>query len=476
MAAGGQIQLIAGTKASLKANYTAQTTVQVLVGGLMAQGMDQATAAASASGMAAAAAGGDAAQIATADAIIDGFADTMTVELPAFATDTPDSVYCPAIPKEEVAIPEGAASLLTPLSQTSFAMHENQGLFPTKGFAYCYQQWQKHSLLANFGYSGQVLTKKTDAFDKELQFNADGSFPMMKIEMSCADLVKGSDYTNIIKQVRAAAHADTALVKSAKDKKDGDLFPEGIPFVFWEQYVELTDHLMSKAIYAGVVCLLAVATLITVMSMSSATAGVAALASSALWGSLLVVFMCIISMLEMYGFMGHMEIKLNAIPQVTLVMTIGMTVEFTAHILLAFVLAPAPQGSGYLDSRRARLNVALGKMAIPSIHGAITTFLGIVMLSGAKTEFIVLYYFTLYALLVLFGVINGLLVLPALLLFVGPPSACTSEAGQPSAAIVPEGQENGPTEVEAVVTPDASPTEAELASDVVTTIPPVASN
>merc|ERR1711988_1270315 len=276
---------------------------------------------------------------------------------------------------------------------------------------------------------------------------------MMKIEMSCADLVKGSDYTNIIKQVRAAAHADTALVKSAKDKKDGDLFPEGIPFVFWEQYVELTDHLMSKAIYAGVVCLLAVATLITVMSMSSATAGVAALASSALWGSLLVVFMCIISMLEMYGFMGHMEIKLNAIPQVTLVMTIGMTVEFTAHILLAFVLAPAPQGSGYLDSRRARLNVALGKMAIPSIHGAITTFLGIVMLSGAKTEFIVLYYFTLYALLVLFGVINGLLVLPALLLFVGPPSACTSEAGQPSAAIVPEGQENAPTEV----TPDAAP-------------------
>merc|ERR1711943_165268 len=206
---------------------------------------------------------------------------------------------------------------------------------------------------------------------------------------------------------------------------------------------------------------------------SSANVGIATRALSSVWGSLLVVLMCVISMIQMYGFMGLIEIKLNAIPQVTLVMAIGMTVEFTAHILLAFLLAPAPAGAGYLASRQARLKVAMSKMAIPSIHGAITTFLGIVLLSGAKTEFIVLYYFTLYALLVLFGVINGLLVLPALLLFVGPPSACTSEAGQPSAAIVPEGQENAPTEV----TPDASSTEAEVdKSDVVTTTPPVASS
>merc|ERR1711943_33519 len=161
---------------------------------------------------------------------------------------------------------------------------------------------------------------------------------------------------------------------------------------------------------------------------SSANVGIATRALSSVWGSLLVVLMCVISMIQMYGFMGLIEIKLNAIPQVTLVMAIGMTVEFTAHILLAFLLAPAPAGAGYLASRQARLKVAMSKMAIPSIHGAITTFLGIVMLSTAKTEFIVLYYFSLYALLTLFGAINGLLVLPAVLMVLGPPSVCVASA------------------------------------------------
>merc|ERR1712046_35802 len=113
-----------------------------------------------------------------------------------------------------------------------------------------------------------------------------------------------------------------------------------------------------------------------------------------------------------------------------------MTVEFTAHILLAFLLAPAPTNTGYLASRQARLKISLGKMAIPSIHGAVTTFLGIVMLASAKTEFIVLYYFSLYALLVLFGAIDGLLILPALLMALGPPSVCT-DADAPT-AVVPD--------------------------------------
>ena len=82
-------------------------------------------------------------------------------------------------------------------------MHPNQGPFPTRGFADCYQQWQKHSLLAGAGYSGEILTSKTDSFDKELVFNDDGSFPIIKIGMSCADLVDGKDYVDIIKQANA---------------------------------------------------------------------------------------------------------------------------------------------------------------------------------------------------------------------------------------------------------------------------------
>merc|ERR1719487_2101047 len=349
--------------------------------------------------------------------MIDGYTATITVQQPGYATD--GGVHCPAIPKDEVvASPLGGT--LEPIdgSTTEYKMHPNQGPFPTKGFAYCYQRWQENSLLAGAGYSGEILTTQTDNFNKEILYNDDGSFPIIKVAMSCADLTTGKDYVDLIKQVRDAATADPGLVGNADDKTDRDLFPKGVPFVFWEQYVTLSEHLLTKTVYAGLVCFGTVTILILTMSSesSSANVGIATRALSSVWGSLLVVLMCVISMIQMYGFMGLIEIKLNAIPQVTLVMAIGMTVEFTAHILLAFLLAPAPAGSGYLASRQARVKVAMDKMAMPSIHGAITTFLGIV----------VLYYFTLYALLVLFGAINGLIVLPAMLMLIGPPSMATA--------------------------------------------------
>merc|ERR1711865_973447 len=89
----------------------------------------------------------------------------------------------------------------------------------------------------------------------------------------------------------------------------------------------------------------------------------------------------------------------------TLIMTMGIAVEFTAHTVLAYICAPAPVGVGVTsyEARQHCTEVALGRMAVPTVHGSITTFLGIVMISISKSKFIVLYYFVLYAFIVLFG-------------------------------------------------------------------------
>lgn len=129
---------------------------------------------------------------------------------------------------------------------------------------------------------------------------------------------------------------------------------------------------------------------------------------------------CIVTVIQMYGFMAIMKIKLNAIPMVTLIMAIGLSVEFTAHTILAYMNAPHHEGNGWLASRRERTMKAFDRMAVPTLHGSVTTTLGIVMLSASDSNFIFLYYFTLYGLLVFFGTVNGLVVLGAVLALCGP--------------------------------------------------------
>merc|ERR1711865_342488 len=249
------------------------------------------------------------------------------------------------------------------------------------------------------------------------------AYPMKvsKMPMMSINLKKGSDFVQLIKESRKALHVlDKKLLGNPSDVSDGDLFPSGVPFVFWEQYVTLIDELTEKLGYALAVAIATVTTLLFALSPAK-DAGTRLLVS--VWGSLIVITLCIITVVEVYGFMGIVGIKLNAIPQVTLIMTLGIAVEFTAHTVLAFINAPAPSQGGYLETRKQRTMEALNKMAVPTLHGSITTFLGIVMISLSKSKFIVLYYFVLYAFIVLFGFINGLIVLPAMLVFVGPPAS-----------------------------------------------------
>lgn len=256
--------------------------------------------------------------------------------------------------------------------------------------------------------------------------------------MNADYLQYGSDFVSIIKEVRKALLMDSKLVGDRTDKTDGDIFPTGVPFVFWEQYVELPENMLFTSIYASVVVLFTVTILLIIM-MAEKAESLPKLICASVHSAVIVLVLCLVTMIQLYGFMGHLKIKLNAIPQVTLIMAIGMAVEFTAHMTLAFLAAPNPASSpnNSIASRRARAQQAFAITGMPGIHGGLTTFLGIVMLANADTEFIVLYYFVLYFLLVVFGMVNGLLVLPAVLVLAGPIAICTEKAKVASGTVVP---------------------------------------
>merc|ERR1719201_3314904 len=265
--------------------------------------------------------------------------------------------------------------------------------------------------------------------------------PISSSPMTAVGLSSGPAFVDLIREARGALHEQDPVLLDATLGRD--LFPTGTPFEFWEQYVNLLDELREKLGYALAVAVATVTVLLLAL-MPDAEGGGGSMRAvgslprrvlAAVWGAAVVCAFCVATVVQTYGFMAVCGIKLNAVPQVTLVMTMGIAVEFTAHTVLAFLCAPEPEptaaqgASTWFSSRRQRCAAALGKMAVPTAHGAMTTFLGIVMISTSKSEFIVLYYFVLYALIVAFGVVNGLIVLPAVLVLAGPLATTTAAAG-----------------------------------------------
>merc|ERR1719228_2694316 len=76
--------------------------------------------------------------------------------------------------------------------------------------------------------------------------------------------------------------------------------------------------------------------------------------------------------------------------------------------------------------------LALEHMFAPVVHGAFSTFLGVVMLAFSQFDFIVRYFFLVLLALILLGLFNGLVFLPVLLVMVGPPAHVVPSENQDS--------------------------------------------
>uniref|UniRef100_A0A8C4RZ33 Patched 1 n=1 Tax=Erpetoichthys calabaricus TaxID=27687 RepID=A0A8C4RZ33_ERPCA len=200
-------------------------------------------------------------------------------------------------------------------------------------------------------------------------------------------LQETSQFVEAIESVRA--------VCNNYSKQGVSSYPNGYPFLFWEQYIGLR-HWLLLSISVVLACTFLVCALFL---LNPWTAGI-------------IVLVLSLMTVELFGMMGLIGIKLSAVPVVILIASVGIGVEFTVHVALAFLTA--------IGDRHRRAVLALEQMFAPVLDGAVSTLLGVLMLAGSEFDFIVRYFFAVLAILTILGILNGLVLLPVLLSYFGP--------------------------------------------------------
>ncbi|XP_059201040.1 protein patched homolog 1 isoform X1 [Centropristis striata] len=282
---------------------------------------------------------------------------------------------------------------------TSRRLVDAEGLIPAEVFYIYLTVWVSNDPLgyaasqANFyPHPREWIHDKYDTTGENLRIPAAEPLEFAQFPFYLNGLRQASDFVEAIESVRS--------ICDEFSRKGVLNYPNGYPFLFWEQYIGLR-HWFLLAISVVLACTFLVC---AILLLNPWTAGI-------------IVFILAMMTVELFGIMGLIGIKLSAIPVVILIASVGIGVEFTVHIALGFLTA--------IGNRNKRSAVALEHMFAPVVDGAISTLLGVLMLAGSEFDFIMRYFFAVLAILTVLGMLNGLVLLPVVLSMMGPPAEVT---------------------------------------------------
>ncbi|GAA6005586.1 hypothetical protein JCM10207_005259 [Rhodosporidiobolus poonsookiae] len=196
------------------------------------------------------------------------------------------------------------------------------------------------------------------------------------------------------------------------------VFPYSVFYVFFQSYATIWSTTREVLTFA----LSAVFLLSSLLLGSFRTGAVVALTT----------FLALFAVL---GGMGAFGISLNPLSLVNLCVSVGIAVEFSAHVARAFVGAQGggvpcrhPAAKRDRDERAAAALEEVGASVLSGI-GA-TKLIGIAVLFATKSQLLKLYYARLWLILIVSSALHGLVFLPvALSLFGGQGYALTAEDG-----------------------------------------------
>lgn len=170
-------------------------------------------------------------------------------------------------------------------------------------------------------------------------------------------------------------------------------------FVYLDQYTVITGNTL-QTILVAVLAMLAVSLLLIPNPLCAVCVALA---------------ICSV-MAGVTGFMSLWAVSLDSISMINLVMCVGFSVDFSAHVAYAFV-----SGDGKDVNQRA--GDALARLGYPVMQGALSTVLGVVVLS-TSSSYIFRTFFKIVFLVVTLGLMHGLVFIPVFMTLLGACGKC----------------------------------------------------
>ncbi|KZV64818.1 multidrug efflux transporter AcrB transmembrane domain-containing protein [Peniophora sp. CONT] len=212
----------------------------------------------------------------------------------------------------------------------------------------------------------------------------------------------------------AAAHR---IADEMSEATGASVFPYSLFFVFFDQYAHIVA-ITQEVLGLGLASVLVV----TSIFLGSWRTGT------------IVTAVVALTVVNVMGVMAVWGIYLNALSLVNLVISLGIAVEFCAHVARAFMTAGSglpddhPAGQKERDERMWTALVDVGPSVLSGI--TFTKLIGMCVLALTRSKLLEIYYFRMWLTLIISGALHGLVLLPVILSIAGGPGFPLQEADE----------------------------------------------